>query len=186
MGGYDEQLGGLSTGHALLAACAVCYLAWWWVFFRPRADSPMGLERSVGITLILAAVALGLAAVIRIGGSLASLPSMIPGILLWPLAIVAYVALLLLTTRVFDRQPTTELVLIVAWCALEVAVAGALAACGLGGRAVAATAVAVAGFVASMVCYVLYYRLSGMAAFLDGCVPLVSVAVTSVVLAVLI
>ena len=32
----------IAGGHTALAACAVLYLAWWWLFFKPGAPKPRG------------------------------------------------------------------------------------------------------------------------------------------------
>lgn len=173
---------GLVTGHGMLALCAAFYLAWWWEFFRPREVRPQGLEYGIGVELIVIAAILGILGVIRICSGLAGLPTAIPGIVLWPCAVAAYVILAVVTKRAFDRPITTELLLIVAWAALEVAVAGALLAAG-SGFAVPLLVLAALGFVGSMVCYVLYYRLSGWAAFYDGCGPLVAVGIIAAVTA---
>jgi hypothetical protein len=183
MSNYEGGVAGLARGHVLLALCTVRYLVGWWVFFHPRDARPAGLERGFGIACILGAVAFGLASVIKIETALGELPATIPGYALWGAAVLAYVALYFITVRGFDRQPTTELVLIVAWAALEASVASALAACGMGGNAMAVAALTVAGFVVSMVCYVMYYRLDGMASFLDGCAPLVVIGIESAIIA---
>ncbi|MEE6147060.1 hypothetical protein VXJ25_03470 [Olsenella sp. YH-ols2223] len=44
-------------------------------------------------------------------------------------------------------------------------------------------ALAIAGFVVSLVCYVLYYRLAPLPSFVDGCLPLALIGVVSVALA---
>lgn len=182
MESYTAQLHALATGHGLLAACAVLYLAWWFEFFRPREMRPQGLEYGFGVALIVCAAVCGLLGVIRIVAALGGLPSSVSGLALWPCAIAAYVVLAVVTKRAFDRPITTELVLIVAWAALEIAVVGALTASGIG-FALPLLVLTVLGFAGSMVCYVLYYRLTGWPAFLDGCGPLVAIGIISVVAA---
>lgn len=179
---YATQLRALAQGHELLALCAVLYLAWWFEFFRPREVRPRGLEYGMGVVMIVCAAILGLFGVIRICTGLGALPSALPAVVLWPCAIAAYVVLAVVTKRLFDRPITTELLLIVAWTALEVAVVGALVAIGSGVTA-PLLVLALMGFAFSLACYVLYYRLSGWPAFLDGCGPLVAVGVIAAVAA---
>lgn len=164
-------------GHWLLALCAVLYLAWWCVFFRPRDEKPQGVERGAGIALILGAVVAGLAAVFQIVTGLGQLPDAFSGPVLWLVAAGTYALLAFVTSRFLERPVTTELLLIVAWCALEVDVAGAVWP---NWPLLVAVIVATAF---SMVCYLLYYRLEGRAAFLDGCGPLVAVGLLSVIVA---
>lgn len=179
---YATQLRSLAGGHGFFVLCAAFYLAWWFEFFRPRGTRPQGAEYAMGVALIVCAVVFGLFATIRICTALGSLPTRVPGTILWPCAIVAYAVLAVVTWRVLGRPITTELVLIVAWTALEIAVVGALASTG-SGLATPLLVLAVLGFLGSMVCYLLYYHLSGWAAFLDGCGPLVAVGVISLVAA---
>lgn len=184
--GAEPALARVWQGHALLAACAVLYLAWWVVFFRPGAVRPAGALYALGVACILGAVACGLAGVFHAAAALGELPGVgsVPG---WAFAIggvVGYVALLALTAGVFQRQVTTELLLIDAWGAFELYVVASLAASGaLAGGAVPVMYLLVALLVvASLVCYVLYYRLGPVASFVDGMVPLVAVGIESVAL----
>ena len=184
MNDYSEQLRQIATGHALLAACAALYLIWWCVFFRPRAQSPQGIEYVLGVAFILGAVAFGAIAVAKTVQAVGALPSAIPGFAVVVVAVALYVVLLIATTTIFNRPVTTELLLIVAWLALEAFVLSALVTTGMPAGMVALCALlVVAAFVASMVCYVLYYKLSGTAAFLDGCGPLVAVGILSTLFA---
>jgi uncharacterized membrane protein YhaH (DUF805 family) len=98
-------------------------------------------------------------------------------------AVVLYLVLLGITQRVFQRQPTTELVLFVAWLGMEACCALALGDAGQTGVAALVAVLAVVGFVVSLVCYVLYYRLEPLPSFVDGCVPLALIGVVSIVIA---
>lgn len=179
---YGTQLHGLATGHGLLALCAVLYLAWWFEFFRPRGVRPQGLEYRIGVALIIVAAVAGILGVVRICTALADMPTLVPAVVLWPSAAAAYIVLAVVTYRALGRPITTELLLIVAWTALELSVVGALLALG-SGFALHLLVLAALGFIGSMVCYVLYYRLAGWPAFLDGCGPLVAVGVIAAVTA---
>lgn len=182
----ESALARVWQGHALLVACAVLYLAWWVVFFRPGAVRPAGALYALGVACILGAVACGLAGVFLAAAALGELSGAgsVPG---WAFAlggVVGYVALLALTAGVFQRQVTTELLLIDAWGAFELYVVASLAASGaLAGGAVPVMYLLVALLVvASLVCYVLYYRLGPVASFVDGMVPLIAVGIESAVL----
>jgi hypothetical protein len=179
----SSQMERLASGHWMLVACAVLYLIWWWVFFRPRDGRPQGLEYALGVACILGAAACGIIAVIRISGALSEMPNAFADFHLWIIAVVAYVVLLVVTYKLFDRPVTTELLLIVGWAALEVNVIGALAATEPSAPLAPLAAAIAAGFVISLVCYTLYYRLEGMPSFVDGCVPLAIVGVIAAVFA---
>ena len=99
-------------------------------------------------------------------------------------AVAAYIVLLLVTRFLFGRVVTTELILIVAWTALEKSVIVSLNAAGIliGGRFLAMCIVLVAAFIVSIVLYVAYYRMEEMRAFYAAMVPLAAAAVTMAVL----
>lgn len=182
MGDYASELQALAGGHRLLTLCAVLYLAWWFEFFRPREVRPQGLEYGFGVALILGAAACGILGVVRICSALGSMPSTLPAVVLCPCAIAVYALLAVVSSRALGRPITTELLLIVAWTALEIAVMGALLAVG-SPFALPLLVLALVGFACSMVCYLLYYRLSGWPAFLDGCGPLVVVGIIAAIAA---
>lgn len=186
----------LVRGHVALVVCSVLYLIWWWAFFRPEGAKPAGAWRAVAIACIVGAAVAGVIGVIQVVGGTGELGDAaattgsagfhVPG---WTIAsggVLAYAALLALTAKAFGRQPTTELFLIVGWATLELTMINALSASGAAQAAVVVLLVLVVLlFVASMVCYVLYYRLDPWPAFVDGCVPLVAVGVFSAVAAVM-
>jgi hypothetical protein len=181
----DASISQMRQGHWLLAACCVLYLAWWAIFFWPKVSGgeAQGAIRGVGVVAILGAAVCGLLGATRSCAGAASLehgaavPVAVVG------SVVLYLVLLAVTTRAFGRQPTTELVLFVAWLGMELLCAYALACAGRGSAAALAVALAVAGFVVSLVCYVLYYRLAPLPSFVDGCLPLALIGVVSAVLA---
>jgi hypothetical protein len=169
----------LATGHGLMALCCLLYLAWWCIFFWPKPDG-RGVDspvlRGLGVVFILGAVAAGIASVVLlVTGSQVDSPAVSP-LLIIVIAVVVYVALLFVTMTAFDRQPTTELVLFVAWAAFELSVLSALVGSASGtvgaGAVVYAVAIVVA-FCVALVCYVLYYRLGPLPSFIDGCIPLI-------------
>ena len=180
------QFGQVALGHALLAACAVLYLAWWWVFFRPGAAGPTGALRAVGVACIVGAAALGVASVTVTLSALGGLPSerhALPGVVIAAAGAVAYAVLAAVTAGALRRPVTTELLLIVGWATMEAAVVSTLWATAAvsTGRLAALGALAALVFAASLICYVLYYRLGPWPSFVDGMVPLGSVGVLSAI-----
>lgn len=175
----------MRQGHALMAACCALYLAWWAIFFWPKVSGgeAHGALRTIGIVAIVGAAACGLLGATRVCGGAASLASheAVVGCLVG--AVALYLVLLDITQRVFQRQPTTELVLFVAWLGMEALCALALGGDDKTGVATLVAVLAVAGFAASLVCYVLYYRLDPLPSFVDGCIPLALIGIVSVAVA---
>lgn len=175
----------LRQGHLLLMGCCILYLAWWTIFFRPSDARPDGAIRAIGVACIVAAAACGFAGVWRIGLGTGTLRGAIDGWIINGCGIACYVLLLWVTSHFFDRPVTTELILIVGWATLEANVMNNLVGSGVvSGVAVVVLAALIAVlFVASMVCYVLYYKLGAWPSFVDGMVPLISVGIMSAVMA---
>ena len=173
----------IEQGHCALAGCAVCYLIWWWIYFRPEGN-PSPLLKGIGVALILGAFALGVLAVYLCSRAFGQVEPMVPLNRIWLAGIVAYLVLALVTRGLMGRPITTELFLIVGWLALEMACASCLASTGslAGAKMVIFLLVTAALFVSSMVCYCLYYRLDAWPGFIAGCILLVGVGITSLVL----
>ena len=183
MGGIAfEQM---RQGHWLLAACCALYLAWWAIFFWPKVGGgeAQGPLRIVGIVSILGAVVCGVWGATRACGGAAALAPSGAALGCAVGSVALYLLLLAVTQRVFGRQPTTELVLFVAWLGMEALCALALGRAGQAGTATLVALLAVVGFAVSLVCYVLYYRLGALPSFVDGCIPLALIGVVSVVVA---
>lgn len=175
-----ESVNGIIQGHALLLVCSVLYLAWWSLFFRPDAQVT-GWPRTAGIACIVVAALCGVGGLVAAGRALPALYGsdrhQVP---LWAfvlLGVAAYVLLLAITSGPLQRQVTSELLLIVLWATFEACVIASLASSGtLSPVWILVLAVVVAGFfLSALVCYVLYYRLPPMPAFIDGMVPLILV-----------
>lgn len=113
--GIAAQGASLIWGHVALVACTVLYLAWWLVFFNPRLPKAAGALYAVGVACIVGAAVLGITGVVlTVRGVGGLVPAMTRGVPVWAIAaggIVAYVVLVLVTTRFFHRPVTTELVL---------------------------------------------------------------------------
>ncbi len=187
--GIAAQSGSLIGGHVALVACTVFYLAWWLIFFNPRAPKATGALYAVGVACIVVAAVLGIAGVVlAVRGIGGLVPAMTRGVPLAAIAVggvVVYVALVLVTTRAFHRPVTTELVLFTLWLALELAVVDALfGADAFGGMgAVLLTVLVLVVFAGCLVCYVLYFSLAPFPSFVAGAVPLAAAGLASGILA---
>ena len=121
--GIAAQGTSLIWGHVALVACTVLYLAWWLAFFNPRLPKAAGALYAVGVACIVGAAVLGITGVVlTVRGVGGLVPAMTRGVPVWAIAaggIVAYVVLVLVTTRFFHRPVTTELVLFTGWLVLE-------------------------------------------------------------------
>ncbi|MCL2881754.1 MAG: hypothetical protein FWF45_02520 [Coriobacteriia bacterium] len=172
-------------GNLLLVLCCVFYLAWWFLAFR--VNNPIKGIQS-GWLLIPAAVAGLSAVVLTIQGITATKAesALVPShVFLWGGAI-AFVILAVITVVVFKRQMTSELLLFVFWGALALAEVNVL----YGSQqlssvaALVLTLIVVLVVAASLVCYVLFYRLEPRLAFWDGAIPLLLIALTMAALSV--
>lgn len=171
------------TGQVLLILCCAVYLVWWYRGYRPGVT----VSRVGGANGILLAVTalLGAAGIIV---SMLPLPvirnNMIGQSVILIAGIVLYFLLLFVTRGVFHRIVTTELVLIVGWTTLEMALIDRLYAAEAitrGGFLTMCIVIA-AAFLISMILYVAYYRMEEMKAFYAAMVPLVTEAAAMAVL----
>ena len=171
------------TGQILLILCCVVYLVWWYRGFRPGVY----VSRAGGVNgvLLLITAALGMAGIIFslmpvqyvTEPIFSQLSTIICGI-------AAYILLLAVTKWGFHRIVTTELILIVGWTTLEMAVVNKLYAAGAmsyGGLLLTLIVIA-AAFLISIVLYVAYYRMEEMKAFYAAMVPLVTEAIVMAVI----
>jgi len=90
------------------------------------------------------------------------------------------VILAVITVAVFKRQMTSELLLFVFWGALALAEVNVLYGSHQlpAAAALVLAALIVAVVAASLVCYVLFYRLEPRLVFWDGAIPLLLIALT--------
>lgn len=171
--------GRILAGNVLFIVCCAFYLAWWLLWFRP-VNPVVGVK--TGWLLVPAAIA-GVAAVICIIWGVSGVGA---GKLLFPnwAAVVGWIAgyavLAAGTWWLFDRPVTSELLLITGWGALALAQVSALAGSGLFSRQMALIFVVIVAVVviASLVCYVLYFRLDPWPSYIDGMIPLLLTALT--------
>ncbi len=170
---FDIQTWQMLIGNLLLTGCCAFYILWWLIAFKP--NHPIKGMRSGW--LLIGAFAFGLAGVIQIvrGSNLpqgtlgfASRRAILIG------GIAAYVILLAATYLIFKRQVTSELFLITGWAMLTFMEINALYALGMFTRSAGTVFLAITLIAAavSIVCYILYYRLDGVKAYIDGIIPL--------------
>ncbi|MGN0070678.1 MAG: hypothetical protein ACI361_02425 [Atopobiaceae bacterium] len=181
----DAALAAIRAGHAQMAGCCACYLAWWAIFFWPKvtgheAEGPI---RYIGIAAIIGAVILGALGATRIAQGAGMLAPAHAGLIALGGGIALYAVLLFVTEHLFHRVPTTELVLFCACLALELFCAAGLAAAGHGNAALLLFILAFIGFILSLVCYVRYYELAPLASFICGCLPLGGIGLISLIFA---
>jgi hypothetical protein len=178
---FTGPLWAVSAGNLLLLLCFLFYLVWWRVNFRPDATGG-----PAGSVCILAAFITGAAAIVLMCGGIDSLSQVSRGLpvkyILLGAAVLFFVSLLV-TSILFHRIVTSELMIIHLWIALELSVIAVLHGAGALGlsRAAILAALVLIAFAVSIICYVLYYRLTGMASYYDGMIPLISAAFVTMV-----
>ncbi|HZK88418.1 MAG TPA: hypothetical protein VFC27_04610 [Anaerovoracaceae bacterium] len=170
---FTTPLWEIFTGNLLLLFCSFCYLVWWFVSFNPNSSGG-----SAGMFFIAAAFISGIAAIFLTSSGInwlsqdsKSFP--VKFILLG--SAVVFLILLLVTTIVFHRMVTSELLIIHIWAVLELSMVVVLYGTGhFGfGRVAILSALTGIAFVAGLICYILYYRLDGTASYWDGMIPLI-------------
>ena len=188
---FNAPLWDIFAGSLLLLFCSLCYLAWWFVSFNPNSSNPNSSGGSAGMFYLVAAFITGVAAIALTSNGIKWLSQDSKGlpvrfILLGSAAV--FLILLLVTAIAFHRPMTSEFLIIHIWTALELSMVAVLYGTGhFGlGRVAILTALVGIAFVASLICYTLYYRLDGTARYWDGMIPLIMDAfVMSVFLGVL-
>jgi len=169
-------------GSIVLIVCLGFYLAWWILAFRPEGAAPH--SRTVPL-LALAAAAGAVSVALQMFG-ISKLPhevTMFPGkVILWG-GVLLYVVLLIVTSVIFHRQATSELLLIIGWAMLELSAVDALYGTGQFTHitAVILCLVVAAAVVISMICYMLYYHMEAVPGYHMAMVPLITEAVVMAV-----
>lgn len=168
------------SGQVLLVICCIFYLIWWSISYRPG----IVVNRAGGINgvLLLITAVCGLAGMVLSLYGANALPGSGRAKLSGPVIIIcgiaAYFVLLAVTSRLFDRPVTTELILITGWAMLELTVISRMNVSGglSDGRFWLALVIIAAAFAVSMILYVMYYRMDPMPAFYAAMVPLITEA----------
>lgn len=171
---FNATLWGIFAGNLLLLLCCIFYLAWWVVTFRPNAS-----VGSAGVWYIMVAFITGVAAIALLSWAISALSNDSKSIPVWLIMVgiaVLFVALLLVTTMVFQRIVTSELLIILVWTGLELSAISVLFGTGRFGVGIGVSLAILVGIatVVSLICYVLYYRLDENLSYWIGMVPLTS------------
>ena len=164
-----------------LVFCAALYLVWWWIFFKPSDEKPKGTRRALGIGAIILAALLGLVYISLLIYSIKDMQPLLPPYVVALAGAVLFFIVLLVTWKALNRKPTVELFLICLWATLEACMVNALAGSEIYGFASCMVMLSqiTGASLLSMICYCLYYRLSGMRAFIVGVIPLVLIGLAA-------
>ena len=171
----------IRTGQILLIICCIFYLMWWGLMFYPaRGDNH---SSGLGTVLLLITAAFGMAGIAMDVTAMMQSDAergFIPGIVILIAGITVYILLMFGTKIFLHRIVTTELMLIMGWTMLEVAVANT--ACGYGvfsGSAVVLFLIIVGiAAVSSLVLYLMYYNVKPATGYIFGMIPLITEAIT--------
>lgn len=170
------------TGNILLICCCACYLIWWLVTFFPSSH----MDKISTGWILVPALAFGLASILVIFRSIVKTKLsnvLIPkDLIVWG-GIIAYVVFILITRFLFSRPLTIELLLIIGWGMLMLSEINILYGTAIITRRQSLwfCLIIAAAEAVSLVCYTLYYRLTGVAAYVDGVIPLLLAAVVAAV-----
>ena len=161
----------IRTGNIKLLLCFAFYLAWWVVGFNPWRPI-RGLKSG---WLLIPAVILGVLSLCDIWQGLDFSTGLVPGIALVLGGVASYVILLVISSHKLYRPVTSELFIIVLWATVALLETNTLVVLGyispwLGWIL---AALCLVGTAVSLVCYLAFYAFYGMAAFVDGAIPLV-------------
>jgi hypothetical protein len=174
------------AGNLLLLLCSLFYLIWWVISYRPNS---YGMSVTGGLYLIVTLIT-GIAAIAVLSygiNSLAPHSNVLPVKFILISVGVLFLAVLAITTIVFHRIVTSELILIHIWMALELSALTVLYGTGrfgVGHTVLLAILIGIATIV-GLICYVLYYRLDETASYWTGMIPLITAAFVMVVYAVM-
>ncbi|MGN1381898.1 MAG: hypothetical protein ACI4W2_03680 [Eubacterium sp.] len=182
----NSPLQKLLTGQILLVVCCVFYLIWWSISYRPgiTVNRVSGLN---GVLLLITALCGVSGMILSLSGS-NHLPGegsrKLSGSVILIAGVAVYLVMLLLTTKIFHRIVTTELVLITGWAALEINAVSALAGAAVFRMPQTSfmTIVVAAAYIISMILYVAYYRMQADWAFYAAMIPLITEAVSMAIL----
>jgi hypothetical protein len=162
--------------------CSLFYLVWWIIVFRPGSAG----GGKIGWACLAAAFVTGIAALALMAAGINALSPASKGVPVWGIllgGILCYFILLPVTAFAFHRQVTSELLIMDIWAVMQLCCITVLRGTGHLGEGGAAALTVLVGLaaVAGLVCYILYYRVSGAASWWDGMIPLLSDALVMAV-----
>jgi len=176
---FHSQAKFIFIGNILFIICCGFYLAWWLLAFKP-VSAVTGMKTDW--LLIPASVSGLIGVILAMMGIITKIPDkqLLPGSTILIGGIAAFFALLVITVLLFKRPATSELMLIVGWGMLALAEINALYGMGMFSRGLSVGFIITicVAVVASLVCYVLYYRLDSRASYIDGMIPLILAALS--------
>ncbi len=168
----------LWNGNLLMLLTCLLYISWWVSAFRKGPYQPSKLSSILLLFIFIAGVASVLLFIRGLWIPVASFSHLsISRILIG--FIVLYFILLVISRSLFHRPLTSELFIMLFWAAGELC---ALFVLHESGRleSLATNLVLfliILSTVTGFICYLKYYKLSGIASFIDGVIPLASDAV---------
>ncbi len=180
---FTTQLWQVLGGNLLLVLCSIFYLIWWCITFKPGAGSTPFGTMCIGIAFVLGMAGIVLS-VMGLNAHQMEMPARnIPGWIIVVCGLVIYFVLLFLTGILLHRQVTSELLIITGWAVLELCIVNFLYGAGRFplGITVFLLVLIILAAIASMICYLLYYNLPAYPGYVDGMIPLITVAASMMV-----
>lgn len=177
----------IMSGNGCMAICCVIYLIWWSVVFRPEFRAPGPLA----VILFLLTAGTGITGLILLISGIRNMPSVQPNLsnqVIMIAGICLYIILFFVSFIFMHRQVTTELLLIIGWGMLVLCEVNVMYGAGNFSLQTVIISCILIGIVAliSMICYLTYYNLKPMVAYVDGMVPLLLIGAVMLGLSVMI
>lgn len=175
---FDFHTKELFGGNILMILCSLFYLAWWIVAFKPTGTANAAKTYILFIFAALSGLA-GLFFMIHGINTVKKSTELLPGGKIVLVGLIAYVILFLITYFLLKRQVTTELLLIVGWAVLEISVINVYYGINVLGFKASVLWMIFIGIAVliSMYCYLLYYHMDKETGYIDGMIPLITVAI---------
>lgn len=179
---FSDPVREIFVGNILLLLCSLFYLIWWIVSYRPNS---YGMSAAGGIYFSVTLIT-GVAAIASMSFGINALSvhsNVLPVKFIWIGAGLLFLAVLAITTQVYHRVVTSELILIHIWMALELSAVIVLYGTRRFGFGMAVTLAVLVGIatIVGLICYVLYYRLDETAGYWNGMIPLIADALVVIV-----
>jgi len=168
-------------GQLLMILCVIFYLTWWCIRFKPG-----GFETTFSMICLGCAFVSGLAGIffnchgIRTAGGDARAVFGLSNTNILIGCVILYFLLFAVLTFAVHRTLTTELLLIVGWLALELCTINQLCAINAfcGGVTIAFALITIAVSIASLACYLAYYKVTAVQGWIVGMIPLIIIGLT--------